>query len=75
MTIKIPKNLPEIKEPKIPFTEIPNPLGTARIIYSNEVEQIVPLYYLQKSAHFIFVKIKLCFYKVTAKLLRLRLKL
>ena len=35
LEVKVPKEIPEIIEPKIPLTNIPNPLGTARLIYKN----------------------------------------
>jgi len=47
MEYKIPTELPQIIKPTIPFTNIPNPIGAGKLIYSNNVHQYIPLYYIQ----------------------------
>lgn len=38
----------EVHTPKFPFTNIPNPLGTAIFTYENGMKKFIPFYYVQK---------------------------
>ena len=58
---KIPRNIPEVIKPKIPFTNIPNPLGTAKAIYGEKIVHYIPLYYVQQFIAYIFKAITLPF--------------
>lgn len=74
LKVEIPNDIPKIIEPKIPFTKIPNPLGTAKRVYSNGIEGYIPLYYLQKTVFSIIKKIKCAFYKERYKKIKKRAK-
>ena len=54
MEFKIPQMPIEIKEPKIPFTNIPNPIGAAVYIYPDGWRRLIPAYYIQKLIRRIF---------------------
>lgn len=60
-THKIPINVPEIIKPKVPFTNIPNPFGTAKAIYGEKIVHYIPLYYVQRLIEYIFKAITLPF--------------
>lgn len=47
MKITISKDILEIKKPTIPFTNIPNPIGVARVTYKDGVEYVIPFFYVQ----------------------------
>jgi len=64
LKIKIPNDIPETIEPKIPFTKLPNPLGTARIVYEDGVIKYVPLYYIQMGIRYVFESITKSFLKM-----------
>jgi len=44
----IPPMIVDIKKPKILFTNLPNPIGTAVFVYKNGMKKYVSLYYIQK---------------------------
>jgi len=67
LEVKIPKEIPEIIEPKIPFTNIPNPIGTAKLIYKNGDIGYIQLYYLQNAILFVKRKIERIYLKIYIK--------
>ena len=72
LKVIMPNDIPKIIEPKIPFTKIPNPLGTAKREYSNGIKGFIPLYDIQKTVFSIIKKLKCAFYKARYKEIKKR---
>ena len=68
LTVKIPNEIPEIIKPKIPFTNIPNPIGAARYVYKNGDVKYIPLYHLQTAILFVKRKIERIYLKIYIKI-------
>ena len=60
MTHYIPWDI-KLETPKIPFTNIPNPLGTAVVSYGDGKYHLIPLYYVQEGVRTIFHEIYFCY--------------
>ena len=75
LEFKFTKTIPKIYKPKIPFTKVPNPLGTALIEYEDGIVEYVPLFYIQEGVMFIKDKVKGVYLKLVFLIRKKHLKL